>query len=92
MVHCVKKNLATRTRSAQRVGSNGFWIALSLSVRIPSGKGREAPPRLQGCQMVYFQTKNPNFDPVWRALDRKIWIYFMAILIIYRHLVFIMTI
>jgi hypothetical protein len=23
----------------------------------------------QGCQMVYFQTKNPNFGKFWRALD-----------------------
>jgi hypothetical protein len=29
--------------------------------------------------MVYFQTKNSNLGPFWRALDRKIWIYFMAI-------------
>jgi hypothetical protein len=35
--------------------------------------------RDQGCQMVYFQTKNPNLSPFWRALDWKIWIYFMAI-------------
>jgi hypothetical protein len=33
----------------------------------------------QGCQMVYFQTKNPNLGKFWRALDRKILIYFMAI-------------
>jgi hypothetical protein len=25
----------------------------------------------QGCQMVYFQTKNPNFCKFWRALDWK---------------------
>jgi hypothetical protein len=44
--------------------------------------------------MVYFQTKNPNLGKFWRALDRKIWIYFWAILnisrifgIFYDHLV-----
>jgi hypothetical protein len=25
----------------------------------------------QGCQMVYFQTKNPNLENFWRALDLK---------------------
>jgi hypothetical protein len=23
----------------------------------------------QGCQMVCFQTKNPNFGKIWRALE-----------------------
>jgi hypothetical protein len=29
--------------------------------------------------MVSFQTKNPNLDKFWRALDWKILIYFMDI-------------
>jgi hypothetical protein len=33
----------------------------------------------QGCQMVYFQTKNPNLGKLWRALDWIMLIYFMAI-------------
>jgi hypothetical protein len=33
----------------------------------------------QGCQMVYFQTKNPNLGRFWRALYWKMTIYFMAI-------------
>jgi hypothetical protein len=33
----------------------------------------------QGCQMVSFQTKNPNWGKCWRALDWKMLIYFMAI-------------
>jgi hypothetical protein len=33
----------------------------------------------QGCQMVCFQTKNPNLGKFWRALDRKKLIYFMPI-------------
>jgi hypothetical protein len=32
-----------------------------------------------GCQMVSFQTKNPNLGKYWRALDWKMLIYFMAI-------------
>jgi hypothetical protein len=33
----------------------------------------------QGCQMVYFRTKNPNLGQFWRALDWRMYIYFMAI-------------
>jgi hypothetical protein len=33
----------------------------------------------QGCQMVCFQTKNPNFGKFWRVLQWKILVYFMTI-------------
>jgi hypothetical protein len=33
----------------------------------------------QGCQMVYFQTENPNLGKYWNALDWKMLIYFMFI-------------
>jgi hypothetical protein len=33
----------------------------------------------QGCQMVCFQTKNPNLGKFWRVLDWKMFKYFMAI-------------
>jgi hypothetical protein len=36
--------------------------------------------RGQGCQMVCFQTKNPNLGKFGRALDWKMFIYFMAFL------------
>jgi hypothetical protein len=29
----------------------------------------------QGCQMVYFQTENPNLGKFWRALDWKLLLY-----------------
>jgi hypothetical protein len=52
--------------------------------------------REQGCQMVCFQTKNPNLGKFWRVIDWKMLIYFMAIWnilwrfgIIYDHLVHI---
>jgi hypothetical protein len=32
---------------------------------------------MQGCQMVYFQTKNPNLGKFLRALDWKMFIYFL---------------
>jgi hypothetical protein len=33
----------------------------------------------QGCQMVYFQTKNRNLGTYWRDLQRMILVYFMNI-------------
>jgi hypothetical protein len=39
---------------------------------------------VQGCQMVYFQTKNPNLGILWRASERKILVYFKAIWNIFR--------
>jgi hypothetical protein len=33
----------------------------------------------QGCQMVNFLTKNPNLGTLWRALGRKLFLYFMII-------------
>jgi hypothetical protein len=31
----------------------------------------------QGCQMVCFQTKNPNLGEFWRVLQWKMMVYFM---------------
>jgi hypothetical protein len=33
----------------------------------------------QGCQMVYFKTKNPDLGTFWRASEWKILVYFTAI-------------
>jgi hypothetical protein len=33
----------------------------------------------QGCQMAYFQTKNINLGKIWRVLELKMLVYFMAI-------------
>jgi hypothetical protein len=40
----------------------------------------------QGCQMVCFKTKNSNLGKFWRALLRKISVYFMTIWYILRPL------
>jgi hypothetical protein len=40
----------------------------------------------QGCQMVCFQTKNPNLGKFWRVLQWKILVYFMTIWSILRPL------
>jgi hypothetical protein len=34
---------------------------------------------IRGCQMAYFQTKNPNLGKFWRVLQSKMQVYFMAI-------------
>jgi hypothetical protein len=46
----------------------------------------------QGCQMVYFPTKNPNLGKFWRALEWKMLVYFMTICNIYSHLVLVMAV
>jgi hypothetical protein len=38
----------------------------------------------QGCQMVYYQTNNPNLGKFWRVLQLKMLVYFMAFLSIFR--------
>jgi hypothetical protein len=47
---------------------------------------------LQGCQMVLFQTKNPNLGKFWRALEGNKLIYFRAIWNIYGYLGYFMTV
>jgi hypothetical protein len=37
----------------------------------------------QGCQMVYFQTKNPNLGKFWRSLVWKCWYIIWASVIFY---------
>jgi hypothetical protein len=48
--------------------------------------GISVSPMTQGCQMVYFQTKNPNLSAFWRALDWKMLIFLRLVGIFYGHL------
>jgi hypothetical protein len=34
---------------------------------------------IQGCQMVYFQTKNTNLGTLWRVLEWEMLLYFKII-------------
>jgi hypothetical protein len=52
------------------LGSNLFLFVI----------GNVEDPLKQGCQMVCFQTKNPNFGEIWRALEWKMSLYFMTFL------------
>jgi hypothetical protein len=36
-------------------------------------------PPCQGCQMVYFKTKNPYLGKFWKALDWKLLVYYILI-------------
>jgi hypothetical protein len=42
---------------------------------------------LQGCQMVYFQTKNPDCGKLWRGLQWKMLVYYKAIWSIFGYIV-----
>jgi hypothetical protein len=60
--------------------------SIPTAICSPSGKKpsmvvlrRDGRRRNQGCQMVYFQTKNPVLGKFWRALDWKMSIYFKDI-------------
>jgi hypothetical protein len=43
--------------------------------------------RVQGCQMVYLQTKNPDLGNFWRTFEWKVLVYFMTIWNIHANLV-----
>jgi hypothetical protein len=47
-------------------GSDAEWL-FGASKRCNDKKSGSE----QGCQMVYFQTKNPNLGKFWRASDLK---------------------
>jgi hypothetical protein len=57
----------------------GDFFSQTHLVTLPSahchGPAAFPIPRL-GCQMVYFQTKNPNFGKFWSFLNWKMLIYF----------------
>jgi hypothetical protein len=64
--------------------ADGEWGWASMSGQL---KRRKHPAsfcdargtHIQGCQMVYFQTKNPNLGKFWRVLQSKMLAYCIAI-------------
>jgi hypothetical protein len=87
---CLRKYDFLRNEKFRDKSSNSKKNILSL--RLQRNKSRAVG---QGCQMVYFQTKNPIWDKIWRALEWKRLFYSLAIYIEYRyygHLVQIMAI
>jgi hypothetical protein len=51
---------------------------VSLRAKIFTKSFKKVPCE-QGCQMVYFQTKNPTLSKFLRALEWKMLVYFMVI-------------
>jgi hypothetical protein len=58
-------------------------LTASAFQKLPNCRSQEPwqlnPPAHQGCQMVYFQTKNPNWGKLWRVLQWKLLVYFPTI-------------
>jgi hypothetical protein len=59
-----------------------------------AGLHSDRMPPTEGCQMVCFQTKNPNLGKFWQVLHWKMLVYFMdtwsilrSLVIFYGHLV-----
>jgi hypothetical protein len=49
-----------------------------MKMQRPRNVGTKILQQEQGCQMVCFQTKNPNLGKFCMALDWKMFVYFMA--------------
>jgi hypothetical protein len=69
---------------------------IEMSVR---KRRQSCSARVQGCQMVYFQTKNRNLGKFWRVLQWRMEVYFLALwsilqpfYIFYGHLVYFVVI
>jgi hypothetical protein len=56
-----------------------MWLQQKSNEKIYETQKIPVSHPIQGCQMVYFQTKKPNLSKFWRALKREIMVYFMAI-------------
>jgi hypothetical protein len=57
---------------------SGWPVFASWAIVFFVGQFFENYRRNQGCQKVYFQTKNPNSGKFWRDLQWKVLVYFMA--------------
>jgi hypothetical protein len=51
------------------------WVSCTKK----SGNPVQKPGLHQGCQMVYFKTKNLKLGIFWRALEWKMLVYFAAV-------------
>jgi hypothetical protein len=53
----------------QAENATGGRLEVGEGKKMKPFQGMEGPT--DGCQMVYFQAKNPNLGKFWRALDWK---------------------
>jgi hypothetical protein len=65
--------------SADGKGQTPFFATVKKPVSAAALRKKHNFTRVQGCQMVYFQTENANFGTFWRVSQWKILVYFMAI-------------
>jgi hypothetical protein len=74
--------------------ANQFWTVATNPGRNLSKALRNVTAETpnQGCQMAYFQNKNPNLGKLWRVLQCKMLVHFMAIWIIFRQFGIFVTI
>jgi hypothetical protein len=90
-----ERRLTTETWS-RRTGKSFLlrtgWSALFPGKQVNRVFWSESSASEHGCQMVYFQTKNPNLGKFWRVLQQKMLTIWMAIWSIYGHLVYFLTI
>jgi hypothetical protein len=73
--------------TAEQMSPLVFFQRESTSERAQTATGSAAfVSSVQGCQMVYFQTKNPNLGNFWRDLEWKGWYIIWLFKIYYGHL------
>jgi hypothetical protein len=75
------------TRLKKLLAALSFFPTFQICQKCLHAKPR---PRRQGCQMVYFQTKNSNLGKFWRALEWKRLVYFIFVWNILRPLWYIL--
>jgi hypothetical protein len=69
-------DLPSRLQLDDTQGQGCHWVPYSSSLQTVSPRWL---PLYQGCQMVYFQTKNPNLGKFWSALQWNMLVNFIAI-------------
>jgi hypothetical protein len=76
-----------------------FWSSDRAKSGFPQSLTLKKQELMQGCQMVYFQTKNSTLGKFWRVLQWTMLVYFMAIWsilrsfgIFYGHLIYFVAI
>jgi hypothetical protein len=63
----------------KKINRPSAFVTYSNYIDILFNVSRTTNGGVQGCQMAYFQTKNPNVGKIWRALQWRMLAYFMPI-------------
>jgi hypothetical protein len=77
-------------------GSNTFYVrffCISVVRDVISATSLEIPhDGQQGCQMAYFQTKNPNLGKFWKVLQWKMLVFLLPFFLLTTKLYILMDI